>query len=141
MRRPGFTLLEVVLAMVILATFAVVTLQMRMEGLRAGRSIARGQRVQRALDDVLSLARAQMLPDPRPQRDDRGEIVRVLWEGDYFDLPYTCVQDTAEVPAPETPNAAPASAPAHAVTVTVRRLTATIGDERAVLYLPRPVRR
>jgi len=128
-------LLEVILALIILAIFATVTLQIRLEGLRTGRAVAESQRAQRLLSDVLDLAQARMLPDPRTERDDRGEIARIIWEGQREGVRFTCIQDEADVSAPDIARSAPA-ADARASTVRVRRLTARAAGETAVLYLP-----
>ncbi len=136
MPRRAFTLLEVIIAMVILATFGVALLQVRLEGLRAGRLIAESSRVERALGDVLALAQREMLPPPRFERNDAGEIVRVIWEGAHLGFDYICVQEHADVPAPRLPGEAEAAA-----TVRVRRLAATIAGETAEIILPPTERR
>ncbi|RMH25348.1 MAG: type II secretion system protein [Planctomycetota bacterium] len=130
-RARGFTLLEVVLALIILSVFATVCLQLRLEGLRAGRALAESQRTQRLLSDVLDLARARMLPAPRVERDDAGRVERVVWEGERAGVAFTCVEDETDAPAPMAgPDATPGAV------VRVRRLTATAAGQRAVLYLP-----
>lgn len=140
MRRAGFTLLEVVIAMVILSIVAVVTLQMRLTGLRAGRAIAASQQVEHALDDVLELASHDMLPNPEALRNDEGKIVRITWRGDYLGVSYVCIAETILASAPSVA-VADAEAPHVEMTVPVRRLTATIDGRTAMLYQPVEVRR
>jgi|GEM_PF-3169621 len=139
MRRTGFTLLEVIIALVILSLFAVVTLQMRLDGLRAGQKIAQTQQAQRALDDVLELAINQMLPNPVILRDDTGAIVRVVWRGERLGETYECVSETIQTPAPMLAAAANNNdADNHAAvsTVPVQRFTATVSGKTAFIYQP-----
>jgi prepilin-type N-terminal cleavage/methylation domain-containing protein len=139
MRRGGFTLLEVVIALVILSTFAVACLQLRLSGLRAGQKIAQAQHIERALDDVLELAVDRMLPDPFVEKDDAGEVVRIVWKGDRFGEPFECVSEVVEVLAPTmaVPESTDADQPPPKSTVTMQRYTATLGNHTAVLLRPR----
>lgn len=138
MRRHGFTLLEVVIALVILATFAVTCLQLRASGLHAAKQIERSQRTQRAIDDVLELAVNRLLPDPVVDRDDKGALVRITWRGEHLGQPYECVSEVVTVAAPRL-NATGQRATEEAAgqsAVRVQRYVVMIGGERGELLLP-----
>lgn len=137
MRRGGFTLLEVVIALIILSTFAVACLQLRLSGLRAGQEIAADQRIERALDDVLALAVDRMLPDPLVEKDDAGEVVRIIWRGDRLGTPFVCVADVVEAPAPVLAVTQSTDADgAPRASVRVRRYTATVNNHTAFILRP-----
>lgn len=138
MRRGGFTLLEVVIAIVILATFAVACLQLRVNGLHAAKQIEKSQRSQRAIDDVLELAVNRMLPDPVVERDEKGALVRITWRGEHLGHAYECVSEVVMVPAPRLARAQTEAEPKEpaAATVRVQRYVVTIGGEKGELLLP-----
>lgn len=136
MRRRSFTLLEVVIALVILSTFAVVTLQLRLDGLIAGRRIAQNQRTQHALDEVLELAVNAMLPAPAVERDDAGKIVRVTWRGDHLGEPFISIMEVVDVPAQPAPGNSTDAKGATPLQAPLRRYTATINGRTAVLLRP-----
>lgn len=132
MPRRGFTLLEAVIALIILSSFVVACLQLRLNGLRAGRAVAEAQRVERAIDDVLQLAGHQLLPDPIVERNDNGDVARVIWRGAYAGFAYECVSERAAVPAPSI------GAPTTTTAVSVQRYTVTIDDRTVTAYRPAP---
>ncbi len=138
MRRGGFTLLEVVIALVILSTFAVACLQLRLSGLRAGQKIAQAQHIERSLDDVLALAVDRMLPDPLVEKNDAGEVVRIIWKGDRFGEPFECVSEVVNVLAPTIvdPKTAQGDQASSQSTVKMQRYTATLDSHTAVLLRP-----
>lgn len=133
MRRRGFTLLEAVIALIILSSFVVACLQLRLNGLRAGRAIAEQQRVERVMDNVLELASLQLLPEPVVERNDDGDVARIIWRGELAGYTYECVSQRTTV-------AAIGDAPAES-SVPVMRFAVTIGERTVVQYLPvRPSR-
>lgn len=129
MRTRGFTLLEAVIALVILSSFVVACLQLRLNGLRAGQEIASSQRLERAFDDIIELAGARLLPEPIVERDDDNDIARIVWRGEHAGFTYECVADQMIAPAPDWMDTPIAGAP-------VQRYTVTIDDRSIVAYRP-----
>ena len=130
MRRRAFTLLEAVIALIILSSFVVACLQLRLNGLRAGRAIAEQQRIERVIDDVLQLASNQLLPDPIREEDGDGDVSRIIWRGELAGFEYECVSQRAAV--------SPIGAAAGGSAVPVMRYTVTIDDRTVVQYRPAP---
>jgi len=112
-RRTGFTLLEAVIALAILASFTVVCLQLRAQGLAARARIDAALRHERVMQSLLQEAMAGLLPGREVEFDDQGEVVRITWSGDRFGQPYRCVRERVEarvdLPADDQAEQRPAS--------------------------------
>jgi len=95
----GLTLLESVVALVILSSVVVVSIQLRTQSLAQGRHLARVQVSHRIADDLLELAHGNILgPGTRTRPDDPTR--ETVWEGEHGGQPYRCVRKIVQVPDP-----------------------------------------
>ncbi len=129
-RTRGFTLLEAVIALIILSSFVVACLQLRLNGLRAGRAVAEAQRVERAIDDVLTLATSRLLPEPIVERDAEGDVARIIWRGEHAGMPFECISQRGVAPA--------VGDNVNAASIPVQQYTVTIEDRTVVVFRPLP---
>jgi len=83
--RRGFTLLEAVLALSVLASILVVTLQLRAQSITTSRSISAHQRLQRDTDAILDSLEASTLD--LPTVDDQSQVR--TWTGEHLGAVFT----------------------------------------------------
>lgn len=89
--RAAFTLLEAIVAIVILTSVALVCLQLRAQSAAQAARLREHQAIERALDTILTMAEAGLLPDPAgPEEDD--PLQRVEWTGEHLGEPYVCTR-------------------------------------------------
>lgn len=95
-RRRGFTLLEAILALAILAAVMVVCLAMRAQALASSARIAASQWAQRGTQELYESLVAGILPDPEIDNDTG---VRT-WRGEHLGRPFIMTARPATVPNP-----------------------------------------
>lgn len=118
----GFTLLEATIALAILATAAVVCLEMRAQGIVRARALAEARSTEETLRTILDLANAGLLigasepvgDDPRQRRVWRGDERGELWE---------CVSERVEMPNPARSALAPSIAAQMPAMIVLERTT------------------
>lgn len=102
-RRPrhlrGFTVIEAVVALTILAMVAGVCLELRAQSLRQSQSIQKRHELARRADAILELARAAQLGPSVPVDEDDPESGR-LWTGERSGDQYRLLKQTILVDNP-----------------------------------------
>lgn len=95
----AFTLLEAIIAIVILTSVAMVCLQLRAQSAAQAARLRDHQSTQRGLDALLTMAEARLLPDPEgPEEDDPSR--RIEWRGEHLGRPYVCTRVRQSMPNP-----------------------------------------
>lgn len=107
MRRAGFTLLEAILALSIIAAVTVVCLGMRAQALGAARRISESQHAEQGAQDIYDSVMAGLMPAPviDPRSGTR------TWEGEWSNRPYVLTATLAALPSPVISAEADGSAP------------------------------
>ncbi|MCA9312048.1 MAG: prepilin-type N-terminal cleavage/methylation domain-containing protein [Phycisphaerales bacterium] len=82
--RSGFTLLEAVLALVILAAVLIVCLQIRVQGVKTRAALVRTQQQDQAVEAIFQQVIHNVLPGG--EVDDGGAI---HWKGEHLGRPFT----------------------------------------------------
>ncbi len=131
-RRTAFTLLESVIALVIVAGVAGACLQARAQALAATRSIADSTVLTREMDAILAEARAGLLPQPVEVRDSTGRMVERVWSGVRAGAEFRCRWDVVQAPNPVPGGAGAGLAP----TVTLARWSVTRAGQTAEVLEP-----
>lgn len=90
--RPGFTLLEAVLALAILSSVMVVCLGMRAQGIAGAQRLSQRQETDREVEAIFQMLTAGLLP---PAVVDRESHART-WSGGHLGHSYTLVATRVE---------------------------------------------
>jgi len=99
MTRRGVTLLEAIVAMTVLASVAIVCLQVRSQGLMQSRRVDDMQRAERIAGAILDQAIHRMLPGAEgPAEDDPSR--RIVWRGEQDGVEWMCVRELTLVRNP-----------------------------------------
>jgi hypothetical protein len=91
----GFTLLEAILALGILAAATIVSLDIRAQMLRSGTRLREVQREDRDHEALFEMLVSGMLDEPRID-EERGYI----WEGEFLGAKYRITRSVTTVPNP-----------------------------------------
>jgi prepilin-type N-terminal cleavage/methylation domain-containing protein len=97
-RRRAFTLLEVLLALAILAGFAVVILDLRTRSASTAQTIREAQASQRGIDALFTMLTHRTLGTPEPD-PETGEPI---WTGILLGEPYRVTRERAILASPIT---------------------------------------
>ncbi len=96
-RRPdGFTLLEAIVALVILAAACIACLQIRTQAIASHDRLARQQQIDRATDAVFQMLVNGLLPKPEKARDSG----RPVWKGEHLGKPFAITRERVSVANP-----------------------------------------
>lgn len=95
-QSAGFTLLEAIVALVILASACIVCMQIRAQSISSHERLARQQRVDRATDAVFQMMINGLLP--RPEKDAKSG--RPVWRGEHLGKPFEVTRDRVIVANP-----------------------------------------
>lgn len=95
----AFTLLEAMIALIVLAGVASACLQLRAQSLRARAAAAEAASRDAALDDLLRRAVGGLLPDPQRAETEEGAVF-VAWRGDLHGDPYEVTRELVLAPNP-----------------------------------------
>ena len=135
-RRTGFTLLEAMIAVVILAGVAAVCLQLRVQSLRTAFAVEEAGAERRAIEHLLMLAEAGVLPGPQGPADD-DPTMTVRWRGDWLGRPFLCTKARTPLRSP-IPDAAQRGL---AETIVLDQYTLEYNGETVTTYrVPAPIR-
>lgn len=93
--RSGFTLLEAILALGILAAATIIALGIRSQMIQAGLRQREAQREDRSHEALFEMLVSGMLEDPKVVED-----VGYVWEGEFLDRPYRITRKLTRVPNP-----------------------------------------
>lgn len=88
--RPGFTLLESIIALAMIGAVAGACLQVRAQGLAGRQRLTVRQNTDRGIDTILRLAQSGLLEDGLPERNEEGDVTRISWTGEHLGEPFTC---------------------------------------------------
>lgn len=103
----AFTLLEAMIALIVLAGVASASLQLRAQALRGRAAAAEATAREAALQDLLNQAVAGFLGEPAQRPEDRdAPILRTVWIGQLHGEPYEVVREVAQRPNPVPRNGA-----------------------------------
>ncbi len=140
-KRRGVTLLEAIVAMVILASVGVATLQLRAATLAGAREAEQAARSDRVVQDLLDMAIAGLLAGAREEGGEDGPRT-LAWEGVHLGSPYVVRRVEVRLPNPLYSEEAESEEKlAHAETIRCRRYEVEWGGARAVAIRPIRVRR
>lgn len=103
----AFTLLEAIVALVILAAACIACLQIRTQSFAARDRLARQQRIDRANDAVFQMLVNGLLPRPEKDRDSGLPV----WKGEHLGKAYTITRQRTSVANPVAGQVAYAVAP------------------------------
>ncbi len=136
MIRRGFTLLEAIIALVVLGGVAIACLEMRARAMVVGRRVDTQQREEETARVTLEMAIAGLLEDGEgPTPSDPTQ--RILWKGDRDGVPYVCQRERVQMPNPALAWAADRGGEeALAETLTLDRYSVTAGDVSLELLTP-----
>lgn len=95
----AFTLLEAIIALILIAGVASVSLQLRAQSLRGRAAAAEATARQAALDDLLHQAVHGLLPNPQVPEDDAAPLA-MRWTGRRAGHPYEVERALVAVPNP-----------------------------------------
>ncbi|MEC9374532.1 MAG: prepilin-type N-terminal cleavage/methylation domain-containing protein [Planctomycetota bacterium] len=133
-RFRGFTLLEAVIAVVILAGVAATCVQLRVQNLRIAAAVEDAGDDRRAIEDLLLLAESGQLPGQiGPAEDDPKMTIR--WRGEWLGHEFTCERTRIALPNPT----ANASERGLARTIVLDQYTLQYGEE--TIRCVRPIAR
>jgi len=122
--RAGFSLLETVVALAMLAAAAVVCFDMRAQGMVRARRLQEAARSEEAIRTLIDLAQAGLFPGAvGPAEGDPSR--RVEWRGVHDGRPYEVVRDRVLAPNPVVTMSAAAPAPAF---VALERIVVKHGE-------------
>lgn len=92
----AFTLLEAMIALIVLAGVASACLQLRAQALRGRAAAAEATSREAALQDLLDSAIAGFLGDPAQRPDEDDETPRTVWTGELHGQPYEVVREVVQ---------------------------------------------
>lgn len=128
-RRPvrrGFTLIEAIVSLVILAAACIACMQIRGQSLASRTRMAHQQQIDRATDAVFQMLVSGLLP--KPTRDQ--ETGKPVWKGEHLGKPFTITREKAVVANPVVGQVAYAVAPE----VSVWRYTLSYEGRTSTFY-------
>lgn len=121
----AFTLIEAVLALVILATVLAVCLQIRVQGLRQQAAVARMQQQDQAIEALFQQVVHNLLPGGVPTESGARH-----WEGEHLGRPFTVDKQPTVMDNPARAVAVSNAAP----TVRLFQYTITWNDHTTTFY-------
>ncbi|TVQ31707.1 MAG: hypothetical protein EA376_08570 [Phycisphaeraceae bacterium] len=127
MTRRGVTLLEAIVAMTVLASVAIVCLQVRTQGLMQSRRVEEIQRTERIAGAILDQAMNRMLPGAEgPNEDDPAR--RIIWRGEQDGVAWECVRELTLVRNPLAWSGVVADSDRLATYILVDQYRLTLGE-------------
>jgi Tfp pilus assembly protein PilV len=133
LRERGFTVLEAVVAMTVLALAAGACLQLRAQALAQARSIQREHELARTAHAIFELATAGEL-GPAERLDPDDPRSPLLWTGDRYGASYRLVREVVLVENPvRVATSSSGAATTYPEMVAVRRYDLALDGERFVL--------
>ncbi len=146
-QRPAVTLLEAIIALVILTAVASACLQLRAQAIGSAARLAARSSAQEGAREVLELAAAGLLPPDQMERDEEtagsGSAPGgasggggVIWRGERLGEPYQCTRTRQQVPNPARAALPAAKAQLLAAYVSVDRYEVHYAGATAQLVVP-----
>jgi len=124
-RRSAFTLLEAVIALLVLSSVIVSVLSLRSQAIAQGIRISERQFIEREAESLFRMLLAGMLD--RPTRSE--ESANVTWKGTHLGREYEIVREYTQLENPMLETGRTVSQ-----TITLWRYAVTLGDRTSTFY-------